>query len=234
MTREQVLDVDAAVEFGGEHPLGRAIPGVVPGIPPVDDIEAVVGAELGRGKGGRPTLLDRRGRSGPGVLAGDINATALHVGIDQVHAEPRPEDKTRLVADLRTQRRTTTVDDTVNDGPAPTPADPGMAMDTDVPIETADIALMDDDRGTCRRHSIAPAGPVGLPLRNVVLSLGVVIGRTPLARFGVFGLPAAVLVQEAAGIALIAHGAPAGLTKSLAACRAATSRPSVEAIGVFR
>src|SRR5690606_22207665 len=56
------------------------------------------------------------------MLTGDNHATATalatEVGIDAVHAELRPEDKARLVEQLRNQRPTAMVGDGVNDAPA--------------------------------------------------------------------------------------------------------------------
>jgi cation-transporting ATPase G len=66
------------------------------------------------------------------MLTGDnrTTATALakDVGIDDVHAELRPEDKARLIEELRVQRNTAMVGDGVNDAPALATADLGIAM----------------------------------------------------------------------------------------------------------
>ena len=66
------------------------------------------------------------------MLTGDNRATALTLaadaGISDVHAELRPEDKARLVEELRTQRNTAMVGDGVNDAPALATADLGIAM----------------------------------------------------------------------------------------------------------
>ncbi len=227
-----MLNDDAALKVGSEHPLGRAMPSVVPGVPRVDDVEAVVEAELEGGVGGRPARLARPGRIEAGVLVGDITATALEVGIDQVDAELRPEDKTRLVDD----RRTAMVRDNVNDGPALATADLGMAvgaMGTDLPIGTADIALMGEDLWHVPQAFSCARRARRTSLRNVFLPLGVVIGRTPLAQFCAFGLLAVVLLQEVAGIALSGNGTRADRTKLQAAGLASPTRLSVEMTGVL-
>lgn len=86
------------------------------------------------------------------MLTGDNHATAAalaaQAGIEQVHAELRPEDKAHLVAQLRARQPTAMVGDGVNDAPALAAADLGIAMGamgTDVAIETADVALMGQD-----------------------------------------------------------------------------------------
>ncbi|HET8588550.1 MAG TPA: cation-translocating P-type ATPase, partial [Nakamurella sp.] len=86
------------------------------------------------------------------MLTGDnertAKALAAQAGIDTVHADLRPEDKARIIGELRTTRSTAMVGDGVNDAPALATADLGIAMGamgTDVAIETADVALMGED-----------------------------------------------------------------------------------------
>ena len=66
------------------------------------------------------------------MLTGDNTATAralaAEAGIATVHAELRPEDKARLVAQLRERQATAMVGDGVNDAPALATADLGIAM----------------------------------------------------------------------------------------------------------
>lgn len=94
----------------------------------------------------------RRGGYTVAMLTGDnertARALAADVGIDDVHADLRPEDKARIVETLRASRPTAMVGDGVNDAPALATADLGIAMGamgTDVAIETADVALMGED-----------------------------------------------------------------------------------------
>jgi cation-transporting ATPase G len=156
------------------------------------------------------------------MLTGDNYATATalakDVGIDDVHAELRPEDKARLIEKLRGQRSTAMVGDGVNDAPALATADLGIAMGamgTDVAIETADVALMGEDLRHLPQAFTHARRARRIMLQNVGLSIGLIIALMPLALFGVLGLAAVVLVHELAEVVVIANGVRAGRTKSL-------------------
>jgi cation-transporting P-type ATPase G len=156
------------------------------------------------------------------MLTGDNHATAAalakDVGIDAVYAELRPEDKARLVEQLRVRRATAMVGDGVNDAPALATADLGIAMGamgTDVAIETADVALMGEDLRHLPQAFAHARRARGIMLQNVGLSLAIVIGLMPLALFGVLGLAAVVLVHELAEVVVIANGVRAGRAKPL-------------------
>ncbi|MEJ2794209.1 heavy metal translocating P-type ATPase [Iodobacter sp. LRB] len=84
------------------------------------------------------------------VLSGDnehtVAAIASDLGIAQAHGNLLPEDKLRLVEGMAASSGM--VGDGINDAPALARADIGFAMGaagTDTAIETADVALMDDD-----------------------------------------------------------------------------------------
>ncbi|MGA5466714.1 heavy metal translocating P-type ATPase [Mycobacterium sp. NPDC050041] len=174
------------------------------------------------------------------MLTGDNQATATtlarDVGIEAVHAELRPEDKARLIEQLRTQRPTAMVGDGVNDAPALATADVGIAMGamgTDVAIETADVALMGEDLRHLPQTFSHARRARGIMLQNVGLSLGLIIVLMPLALFGILGLAAVVLVHELAEIIVIANGVRAGRTKPLtsAAVRQPANKLRTSAVG---
>ncbi|MBB6119994.1 cation-transporting ATPase G [Nocardiopsis algeriensis] len=158
------------------------------------------------------------------MLTGDNQATAAAVaaeaGIEagDVHADLRPEDKSRLVGRLREHGPVAMVGDGVNDAPALATADLGIAMGamgTDVAIETADVALMGEDLRHLPRVLAHARRARAIMWQSVGLSLAIIIGLMPLALFGVLGLAAVVLVHEVAEVVVIGNGIRAGRTRSL-------------------
>ncbi|MGX9763499.1 heavy metal translocating P-type ATPase [Pseudomonas shahriarae] len=87
------------------------------------------------------------------MLTGDnthtAQAIATQVGIDQAQGDLLPTDKLKAIEDLYGKNhRVGMVGDGINDAPALARAEIGFAMaaaGTDTAIETADVALMDDD-----------------------------------------------------------------------------------------
>ncbi len=86
------------------------------------------------------------------MITGDRESTAHHIaselGIDTVVSEARPEDKLESIRDLQvSQRRVAMTGDGINDAPALTQSDLGIAVGsgTDIALESADVVLMNDD-----------------------------------------------------------------------------------------
>lgn len=87
------------------------------------------------------------------MISGDNEKTAQAIagqlGIDRYFAELSPEDKLKIIDELRREEKhVVMVGDGVNDAPALAKANVGIAMGaigSDVALETADIALMHDD-----------------------------------------------------------------------------------------
>ncbi len=84
--------------------------------------------------------------TGDGVSAAE--AISSELGIDEVRHGMKPGDKLKLVKDLQiAQKRVAMVGDGINDAPALSQADVGIAVGagTDVAMESGDIVLMNSD-----------------------------------------------------------------------------------------
>ena len=86
------------------------------------------------------------------MLSGDnqlaVNHIANEVGIDEARGNLLPEDKLHVINTLAEKDMVGMVGDGINDAPSLARADIGFAMGvigSDTALETADIALMDDD-----------------------------------------------------------------------------------------
>ncbi|HQS03396.1 MAG: copper-translocating P-type ATPase [Halothiobacillus sp. 24-54-40] len=83
-----------------------------------------------------------------GMVTGDAKATAqtvaLALGITEIYAQIRPQDKARVVRELQASgRKVAFVGDGINDAPALAEADVGIALasGTDIAMEAADVTL---------------------------------------------------------------------------------------------
>ncbi|MBD3777731.1 MAG: cadmium-translocating P-type ATPase, partial [Micrococcales bacterium] len=172
------------------------------------------------------------------MLTGDnqraAHALAAEAGINDVHADLRPEDKADIVRELSTRRPVAMIGDGVNDAPALATANIGIAMGamgTDVAIETADVALMGNDLHHLPQVLTHARRTRTIMWQNVAFSLALIGVLIPLALFGVLGLAAVVLVHEVAEVFVIANGVRAGRYKALAA-RPAIRTAQTAAAGV--
>ena len=148
------------------------------------------------------------------MLTGDngrtAQAIARELGIDEVYADLKPEDKAVKVRELTSRYgHVAMVGDGVNDAPALAEATVGVAMGaagTDVALETADVALMADDLeklayALCLAKRNQSVVNQNLALSAVVISI-LVIGAVG----GWFTLPIAVLAHEISEFVVIGSG----------------------------
>ena len=148
------------------------------------------------------------------MLTGDnkltAQAIAREVGIDEVHADLKPEDKAIKVRELAERHgHVAMVGDGVNDAPALAEATVGIAMGaagTDVALETADVALMADDLEKLVYALHLAKRNQRIVRQNLALSVVVIAVLVVGAVAGSFSLPVAVVGHELSEFVVIASG----------------------------
>jgi Cd2+/Zn2+-exporting ATPase len=147
------------------------------------------------------------------MLTGDqrlvAEAIALEAKVDEVFAELLPEDKLKVIRDLKLEGTVMMIGDGVNDAPALAMSDIGVAMGaagTDVAMETADIVLMGD-----RLENIALL--VGharrakrVLLQNLVFASGVIVVLISAALGFSLALPLGVVGHEGSTVLVCLNG----------------------------
>jgi Cd2+/Zn2+-exporting ATPase len=148
------------------------------------------------------------------MLTGDhasvANAIGQQAGVDEVSADLLPEDKLRLIKELRAQYGAVAmVGDGVNDAPALATATIGLAMGaagTDVALETADVVLMSDDLRNIP-YVIALSRATR---RTLLTNLGFAMFMIALMLLGIFAitlpLPLAVVGHEGGTVLVSLNG----------------------------
>jgi len=138
------------------------------------------------------------------MLTGDNARTAQRVadsvGIDDVRAGLKPDDKVSAIEEMLTLGPVLMVGDGVNDAPALAVATCGVAMGaagTDAAIEAADIALMADDLGKLEEAMHLGRKARKVSLQNIVFALIVLAILIPAGVGGFISIAVAVLVHEA-------------------------------------
>lgn len=148
------------------------------------------------------------------MLTGDNKATAEMIaretGVDEVYAELLPEQKVESVESLVARYgHVGMIGDGVNDAPAMARANVGIAMGaigSDAAIETADIALMQDDLSRLPwliRHSKAT---LTIVRQNIGFSLAVKLLFTGLTIVGWASLWGAIAADVGASLLVVLNG----------------------------
>ena len=152
------------------------------------------------------------------MLSGDnretVRAIAAQVGIDEAHGELLPGDKLAHIAGRAAEAAAAggaigMVGDGINDAPALARADIGFAMGaagSDTAIETADVALMDDDLRKLPQFVRLSRRTHRLLVQNIVIALGIKAMFLALTLAGLGTMWMAVFADVGASLIVIANG----------------------------
>ena len=148
------------------------------------------------------------------MLTGDNQQTASviarDVGIDDARGGLLPQDKlTAIDAELAAHGTVGMVGDGINDAPALAKSSIGFAMGaagTDTAIETADVALMDDDLRKIPQFIRLSRKTGAILKQNIVLALGIKAVFLVLALTGTATLWMAVFADMGASLLVVFNG----------------------------
>jgi len=155
-------------------------------------------------EGARETVMLLRGRGMKvEMLTGDNENTARAVagqlGFNGYHASLLPDEKVRVVEDLKAHGPVVMVGDGVNDAPALAAADVGVAMGglgSDAALETADVVLLEDDLSRIGYLQHLSSMTVSTVHQNIAASILVKLLIVALAAIGSITLWMAVVLGD--------------------------------------
>ncbi|MEN3110030.1 heavy metal translocating P-type ATPase [Uliginosibacterium paludis] len=148
------------------------------------------------------------------ILSGDnqavVDAIAKQTGIDEARGECLPEDKLAAIASrVGPDDAVGMVGDGINDAPALARADIGFAMGaagSATAIETADVALMDDDLRKLPAFVRLSRRTHRLLVQNIVLALGIKAVFLALTLAGTGSMWMAVFADVGASLLVVGNG----------------------------
>ena len=145
------------------------------------------------------------------MLTGDRQEAAQEVaralGIREVHAQLLPQDKMTILEEIlqNANGRVAFVGDGINDAPALSRADVGVAMGalgSDAAIEAADVVLMTDEPSGLARAMRIARFTRRIVIQNIVFALAIKALVLLLSALGITGMWAAVFADV--GVAMLA------------------------------
>ncbi|MBX9457387.1 MAG: cadmium-translocating P-type ATPase [Rhizobium sp.] len=141
------------------------------------------------------------------MLTGDNSRTAkaigAQLGMDDVRAELMPEDKQKIVGELKSKGMIVAkIGDGINDAPALAAADVGIAMGggTDVALETADAAILHGRVRDISRMIQLSKNTMANITQNITIALGLKAVFLVTTIIGVTGLWPAILADTGATV----------------------------------
>ena len=143
------------------------------------------------------------------MLTGDANQTASTiaeaVGIQEFHASLSPQEKLELISAMKAQGRIVAMaGDGVNDAPALSGADLGIAMGTgsDVAIESADVTLVHGDLGDISKAIRLARSTMANIRQNLFFAFAYNALGIPIAAGVLYPLTGTLLNPMVAGLAM--------------------------------
>ena len=167
-----------------------------------DPIKANAKASLNalKAQGIQPILLS-------GDHVGAVNHVAKEIGIEEAHGALLPEDKLAILSSHQVGKQAIgMIGDGINDAPALAKADVGFAMGaigSDVSIETANVAIMDDDLAKLPFFVDVSRKTVRLIKQNIIAALGIKVVFFIAILFGYESMWAAVFADVGASLLVI-------------------------------
>ena len=147
------------------------------------------------------------------MLTGDnphtAAAIAAQAGVRSYRGSQLPQDKLDAVASLAGGGRVAMVGDGINDAPALARADIGFAMGamgTDSAIDTADVALMNDDLRNVPTFIALSRKTHRILVQNIAMALGIKLVFLVLTVAGLGSMWMAVFADVGASLLVIANG----------------------------
>ena len=147
------------------------------------------------------------------MLSGDnqlaVNYIAKEVAIDQAKGNLLPEDKLQIIHELSAHKRVAMVGDGINDAPSLARADIGIAMGSigsDAALETADVALMDDDLRKIPALIRLSRSTHRILLQNISFALGLKAVFLVLTLLGYGTMWMAVFADMGASLLVVLNG----------------------------
>ncbi|MCD8339964.1 MAG: cation-translocating P-type ATPase [Burkholderiales bacterium] len=147
------------------------------------------------------------------MLSGDNAKTAervgKEVGIKSVKGNLLPEDKQTFIHELAQKKTVGMVGDGINDAPALARSDIGFAMGaagTDTAIETADVALMDDDLRKLPAFVELSKATFSILCQNIFIALAVKLAFLILTYMGYATMWMAVFADTGVCLIVVANG----------------------------